>query len=108
SCGPPDVVHPTLSSAAFRCSRRFVRRRRPKWAIQDRARTLRASGMRVWGGGGAMRLFAGTTRRDWAMVAVVVVAATVQVSIGGPVRPAPVADLLGDVCALAGALALAW
>ena len=55
-----------------------------------------------------MRLFAGTTRRDWAMVAVVVVAATVQVSIGGPVRPAPVADLLGDVCALAGALALAW
>jgi signal transduction histidine kinase len=55
-----------------------------------------------------MRLFAGTTRRDWAMVAVVVVAATVQVSIGGPVRPAPAADLLGDVCALAGALALAW
>jgi signal transduction histidine kinase len=55
-----------------------------------------------------MRLFVGTTRRDWAMVAVGAVAATVQVSIGGQVRPAPVVDLLGSVCALAGALALAW
>jgi signal transduction histidine kinase len=55
-----------------------------------------------------MRLFAGTTRRDWAVVAVGILAATVQVSVGGPVRPGRVVDLLGDVCAVAGALALAW
>jgi signal transduction histidine kinase len=55
-----------------------------------------------------MRLFAGTTRRDWAVVAVGILAATVQVSIGGPVRPGRVVDLLGETCAVAGALALGW
>jgi len=55
-----------------------------------------------------MRLVAGTTRRDWAVAAVAVVAATVQVSVGGSVRLTPAVDLLADACALAGALALAW
>jgi signal transduction histidine kinase len=55
-----------------------------------------------------MRLFAGTTHRDWAVVAVGILAATVQVSVGGSVRPGRVVDLLGQVCAVAGALALAW
>jgi signal transduction histidine kinase len=42
------------------------------------------------------------------VVAVGVLAATVQVSVGGPARPGRVVDLLGEVCAVAGALALAW